>query len=545
MTFETQSAVEISIKGEWSQLLKPGSSLCNAVARYIPGKRWFRGKSLTIKDVVFNDVVYLSSEDSRTVYTVICVSYIKGENEEYFLPLTLVPETVEGTFSSSFIVARINSDHDSSCGYLVEAIADKLFAKSILSLMCENRKIKSNTGELIFSSSCQVKKEAEHSDLQASLLTVEQSNNSISFGNQFILKLLRKLEPGLNPELEMGEFLTRQNFQHAGKVHASIAYQNKEKESVTAGILMDYIPNQGDAWQYTLDSVKQYFERILSLFSETRDYHSSELEGINSSNEPAVNKLIGPYWETARALGQRTAELHVALSKDSKNPDFSPVKASAVLQKARYQSMHTLVTEVFHALAENVSTVSDDLSEACLFLLSQKLKILELLKAIHTQETTAKLIRCHGDLHLGQILFTGKDFMFIDFEGEPARSIPERRMKKLALTDVAGMLRSFSYAAYSALASYRTSCQENVKEKLDPWAQVWIKHVSLSFVTSYIETAENNCFIPLSRDEFNMLLDILLVEKAVYELGYELNNRPDWLFIPLRGIMDVMGEKLA
>jgi maltose alpha-D-glucosyltransferase/alpha-amylase len=169
--------------------------------------------------------------------------------------------------------------------------------------------------------------------------------------------------------------------------------------------------------------------------------------------------------------------------------------------------------------------------------------ISERFQAILDQKPTVMRIRCHGDYHLGQVLYTGHDFVIIDFEGEPARPLSERRIKRSALHDVAGMLRSFHYAAYSALLDREASGVVRPEDIpiLEPWARFWYLWVSAAFLKAYLAEAGQASFIPQSREELQALLDAFLLEKAIYEVGYELNNRPEWVRIPLQGILDLVG----
>jgi maltose alpha-D-glucosyltransferase/alpha-amylase len=255
-----------------------------------------------------------------------------------------------------------------------------------------------------------------------------------------------------------------------------------------------------------------------------------------------VSEIIGPYLESARLLGQRTGEMHVFLASSSDRPEFNPEPFSKLYQRSLYQSMRNLTRQVFQLLRQRLKTLPEGTRAEVQRALDQEAKILDRFRTIIDLKATAMRIRCHGDYHLGQVLYTGKDFVIIDFEGEPARPLSERRIKRSPLRDVAGMLRSFHYAAISAFFSQRDRGLIRPEDHsfLESSAQFWRLWVSVAFMKAYLAVAARMNFIPQTRKELQVLLDLYLLEKAVYELGYELNNRPDWVQIPVQGIQQLL-----
>jgi maltose alpha-D-glucosyltransferase/alpha-amylase len=311
-------------------------------------------------------------------------------------------------------------------------------------------------------------------------------------------------------------------------------------------ILQGLVPKEGDAWQYTLDELEQYFERVLTGQPEAGEVAvpAESLLDLAEEDPPRLaTDLIGPYLESARLLGERTAELHVALASALDDPSFVPEPISPFAQRSIYQSMRSLTGQVFQLLRQRLPEIPEELRDDAQQLLDLEETILQRFQSILGQGSTAMLIRCHGDYHLGQVLYTGKDFVIIDFEGEPARPLSERRIKRSALRDVASMLRSFHYAAYATLFNHTVSVTVRPEDiaALKPWARFWYRWVSAAFLKAYLAGASQVPFLPQGRDELEVLLDAHLLEKAIYELGYELNNRPDWIRIPLQGILDLVG----
>ncbi|MFH1486764.1 MAG: alpha-amylase, partial [Chloroflexota bacterium] len=299
------------------------------------------------------------------------------------------------------------------------------------------------------------------------------------------------------------------------------------------------------AWQYTLDALSHYFERALMQQRNGGQITlpSAPLLHLFEESPPKLaQEVIGPYLEIARLLGQRTAELHLALASAKDDPDFAPEPFSPFYRRSIYQSMRSLSGRSLQLLRTRLRELPVATQAEAEAVLSRESEIVRRFRAVFDGEISGMRIRCHGDYHLGQALHTGKDFIIIDFEGEPARPLSERRLKRSPIRDVAGMLRSFHYAACSALfeETARGVLNPEAAAALEPWACLWHVWVSAAFLKAYLAKAKEDTFLPQEPDELQVLLDALLLEKAVYELGYELNNRPQWVRIPLQGILRLL-----
>ena len=231
--------------------------------------------------------------------------------------------------------------------------------------------------------------------------------------------------------------------------------------------------------------------------------------------------------------------MHLALTADAEGPDFVPEPFSLLYQRSVYQSMRNLTMRVTQLLRSNMKKLPEDIRGDAADILSYEQEIMKVFQKIFQKKISSMKTRFHGDYHLGQALFTGNDFIIIDFEGEPDRTISERRHKRSPVRDIAGMIRSFHYAIFNALLKHASVRPEDIAV-LEPWTELWYCYVSGIFLESYMKTAENAVFMPGEREETGILLEVFLLEKAVYELGYELNNRPDWLVIPIRGIKQIL-----
>jgi maltose alpha-D-glucosyltransferase/alpha-amylase len=313
-------------------------------------------------------------------------------------------------------------------------------------------------------------------------------------------------------------------------------------------VLQALIPNEGDAWRYTIDQVKQYFERALAAQPSATDEMFAAvppLELVDRDPPPLVTHMIGAYLETARLLGLRTAELHQALASNSDDPQFAPEPFTTLYQRSLYQSMRNLTTQAFRLLRDRFAQLPDAVLADAESLLGMEQKVLDSFHVLLERRLSGKRIRCHGDYHLGQVLYTGKDFVIIDFEGEPARPLSQRRLRQSPLRDVAGMLRSFDYAVLTVLTE---SPREGILRPEDvrvltPWADFWRAWVESAFLRAYLQHVQSAHIVPVDRAELDALLSVLLLEKAIYEVVYELNHRPSWIGIPVHGVRELVQRR--
>jgi maltose alpha-D-glucosyltransferase/alpha-amylase len=361
----------------------------------------------------------------------------------------------------------------------------------------------------------------------------------VIFGERLMLKVFRRLEEGVNPELEVGRFLTEKtSFSQIAPLAGSLEYRRGRAEPVSIAILQAYVPNQGDAWQYTLTTLAHFFTSPDLVGSQPPAPPRSVLEASRLEPAAIAVKAIGGYLDAARLLGRRTAELHAALSSDPDDPAFAPERITPADQRSIYQSISGLSLRATELLRGQMRKLPADAREEGQKVLELESRIAYMLKSFLARRINTSRIRVHGDYHLGQVLFTGHDFVIIDFEGEPTRSLYERRLKRLAMRDVAGMLRSFSYASQAALRAQSAPAEKTAE--LQAWARFWVDSVSAEFLKSYLATAGKASWVPQAPDDLELQLTTTLLEKALYELRYELNLRPDWVRIPLRGILDLV-----
>lgn len=540
----------LTVTGGWESLFqgRTKADLETLLPDYLRGRRWFGGKARTIRSVQILEAIPMAHviHERKASLAMLKVDYVEGKPETYALPLTFAAGgravEVESVLPQT-IVARLHMNGDE--GVLYDALWDKSFSLGLLGAIANHRHFAGRNGDIEASPTHAFRHllpSVEEAD-EPAIMKAEQSNTSVVYGNRLILKLFRRLEEGINPDLEIGRFLTERGFAHIPPVAGALEFRRSSGEPVTLAILQGFVVNQGDAWRYTLDALDRYFERVLGkrVGVETMALPRKDLLALTEEVlTPPATELIGAYLEAARLLGQRTGELHVTLGQDSDDPDFSPEPFSDASRQTLYHGMLALADQALPLLRKHLTSLPEAVQGNAETVLDLEGEIRRRFQLIRDRQFTAMQIRCHGDYHLGQVLFTGNDFVIIDFEGEPARPLRERRLKGSPLRDVAGMLRSFHYAAYAALIGKVAGVRQEEFSFLEPWARFWYLWVSVAFLTAYLAVSTRAPFLPENREEIRMLLEAHLLEKAVYELGYELNNRPDWVKIPLRGILDLL-----
>jgi maltose alpha-D-glucosyltransferase/alpha-amylase len=376
--------------------------------------------------------------------------------------------------------------------------------------------------------------------------SAEQSNTSILYDQQLILKLFRRLQPGENPDVEIGRFLTEVvHFPRIATFLGEVSITTASGEKTTVAMLQGLVANQGDGWQWFLDQLGPFFVSLANIDPPHAFHTPSFLHEPQTSLE--VKEYAGSALEAAAVLGRRTAEMHLALATPTSDPAFAAEPLTAERLAADARRIEAQIASTLEALKASLATLEDLIADEVALLLSRRLKLFARADAIAASAPIGQCIRIHGDYHLGQTLRTAgvsgesSDFVLLDFEGEPARSLMERRQKQCPLKDVAGMLRSFSYAAYTGLQRYLDGCKEDSRAATSDRCMIWTTHwqnaVCGQFLQAYRAAIASNPALLPAPEQSQSQLEAYLLEKALYELLYELNNRPEWLRIPLAGIL--------
>jgi maltose alpha-D-glucosyltransferase/alpha-amylase len=481
--------------------------------RFIAAQRWYAAKGEAIERAQIADQVIWDVGGLSWLLAIVQV-----REAQYFLPLALGWEEDEDHVRAlaAFAVARVRQQ--ANVGVLAEAVADEGFCRHVVKAIGAARAIPTANGQLRFTSTRAYAELAgdEVASLQLGRLHTQSTNTSVQLGDKLFLKAYRRLRAGVNPEFEIGRFLTEvARFPHCVPLAGAVEYVPKKGEPSTVALLQGYVANQGDGWGYTLAYLERALETPVAPGVDSRSVH-------------------GAYLTLMQTLATRTGELHRAFAMRTGDPAFEPEPLTAQdfeqwKAKVREEASETL------AMLERVETARP--------LLARRAEVLALIEGCAAPRGPGLKTRHHGDYHLGQVLIANNDFVIIDFEGEPSRPLAETRRKHSALRDVAGMLRSFSYAKWSAreaLASSLTGGQAGIGADRDAGLNAWEADVRRGFLAAYAEaTKESGLYA--SFDDVAGLLRLFELEKVLYELRYEVNNRPNWVHVPLSGLLGLLG----
>jgi maltokinase len=444
------------------------------LTEFVEGARWFGGKGRELRVSDVRRLGVIADDGPRVVVDLVTVTYDDGDVELYQLPLALYTHP-EHRLDHAFVGWW--DDADIGWTHAYDAVHDREAMGAFLRAFAFPP-----DGPLVFQ-----RLPGEELDPSASstAFTGEQSNSSVVFGEELILKAFRRVEPGINPELELLRFLSARGFPHIAPLAGWYEVEGRLIDA-TLGILQEYLAGARDGWELTLDELASDPEAML---------------------------------ERLQALGGVVGELHSALGSEHSDPAFSPDEPSIEALSIITANVDEQIERVFLDLPE---------VEAVEPLFGRGQDVRERLNMLSHVAVGGRVIRTHGDLHLGQTMLSDRGWVILDFEGEPARPLPERRLKRSPLRDVAGMLRSFSYATAGARLLRGT----------EPPAD-WEERARERFLEGYHGSVDGT-LLPPGQQATEQLLAVFELEKAVYELRYELNNRPDWVSIPVAGILRLL-----
>jgi maltose alpha-D-glucosyltransferase/alpha-amylase len=518
-------------------------------------RSWFLGRTRNIRDVTIQDMVRLPQTSAYILFTYI--EYTDGDPETYLLGLslasgekaeTLLRENREG------VLARVVGMQENPT-IVYGAVFDRSFSDVMLSAIVRRRKFKTDNGELQGGHTRAFRKDwsRTRSNLEPQRVPGEHANSFIRYGEDFILKLYRRLEAGINPDREMLEFLTEKTeFCNIPRALGWLEYRQGFQDSeirTTIGLLTSYIRNGTNGWPYMLDHLGLFFERALAIPSEDPRLKELQVPGdiLSASTLPipaVILDLLGTRVESIRMLGQRTAEMHAALSSRPDVSEFAPEPFTDFYRLGVYHGIVGHVGRTFDALRSQVLKLTGPAQEEIRALVDQEHVVRGRLHGLRDERITSTRIRHHGDFNLTHLQFTGNDVIFTDFDGPPDRPLSERRIKRSALRDVACMIRSFHYISYAVLFGQVPGivAVPDSKSNIELWAEAWRTWTSAIFLRGYLDAAGTSDFVPQTQKERRILLRSYLIEKCLLEINHELEYRPDWLRIPVRGILDQLKQ---
>jgi maltose alpha-D-glucosyltransferase/alpha-amylase len=516
-----------------------------AILRFVTERRWFRGKARRRKSGAIADAIPIKGTGGGQALVIFRIEFAEGNPETYAVPLAFhahAEATVLHERHPHAAIAHVNVPGEPlATGTIFDGVASGSSLAPLLRLMHDRAISRGEPGALLPWVHRSFKEVAGTEPLPLRMSELEQTNSTVVFGEKLVFKLLRQVDEGVNSEVEIGAFLTEKaHFPGASRVLGALNYHVRGRENTTVGIVQEFIRSEGPAWDMTLGRLQTYFEAVLTRPTVIVPRLEGRTRVARAHAQPSLlmHELIGPYLSEMRLLGRRTAELHLALANHRGDPSFAPEPFGAMHQQSIFQWSHALLRRNFESLRPRLRGLPVDVRHTATELLDREREIDRRLREVTKRKIDSVRIRCHGDLHLGQVLYTGQDFRFIDFEGEPARPLNERRYKRSPLRDAVGLIRSFDYAAASVLRSGRLRPEDVAV--LGPWAAAWSEHVASAYLGAYLETAAHAHLYPKREEDTEMLLVFYELEKVIYEIGYELNNRPEWIGIPLDGLKMIL-----
>ncbi|HET9988604.1 MAG TPA: putative maltokinase, partial [Kofleriaceae bacterium] len=519
---------------EWTTLLEPRHrpQFVRALLQYAQTRRWYRGKARTLKNALLVDVIQFG--DPRFAIALLAIEYDRGAPVTYVLPIAFAEDSDPG--ERQLVIASVTLEipgRGNVTGVIYDALCSDAFDNALLAAMKTD-----HSGALVGRGLEALRGLPADANLAAHATTTDQTNSGVVYGDKFLLKLFRVLEEGPNAELEAGQFFAKHAPDYRGVARLAGWLETARG---TLGTLFELVPHQSDAWRLTQDALDRYFDRLVSDDKRPETPPIEAMALVTLARTPIPDRAvdwIGPVLDRVRLLGVRTAELHAVMASSS-DPLFAPEPYDIMHQQSIYGSAIAHAARTFDLLRRQLRTLPPEVQELAEQALAREPQLDRALVRVTQRRIDVVRTRLHGDYHLGQVLWTGDDFVIVDFEGEPGRPLSQRRFKRNALRDVAGMIRSLRYAGAAALRNGKHRPEDIAL--LRPWSRAWAQWNSAAFLAGYLDKVPPR-LVPRNEPDLQLLLDFFLIEKCVYEIGYELDNRPAWVEIPLRGLLSLLPE---
>ena len=520
------------------------SNLNRMLPYFLKGRRWFQGENRIIRQTEVYEVIQFPK--SRSYLLLIRVEYTEGEAEIYTLPLSVA---IGDGGEIEWVLARLRAA-DGTTGVLYSALLNREFADEVLGGILRRRRFSGEFGEVRAGHSRAFRAlwGEDRPPLEPVLSRVDQDNTTLFFGDRFALKVYRRVEEGPHPEREIGAMLTQAGFPHVSPQAGTLEYRREGSEPITLALLNGYVRGT-EAWQYTLDHLGLFYEHALTRAeavapaAEAPRIHGNAKSATDSVPERELaQELIGSYLETVRLLGRRTGELHATLASRTEDPVFAPEPFTDLYRHGIYHGMLARVGRTADALRGSLDRLPEAVQEDAQSVLDRLPGIGSRLRFLRDERITAARIRIHGDYHLAQALYTGKDFVLIDFEGDLGRPQSERRIKRSPLEDVAGMLDSYYHASHGVMFGETPGVIPKPEQlnALEAWAKFWFRSVRAEFMEAYLATPGVPELLPRNPEHLETMLEVYLLDFAVRKLSYVLKHSPDRIRVPAHAILELV-----
>ncbi|MEO5764348.1 MAG: putative maltokinase, partial [Casimicrobiaceae bacterium] len=496
----------------------------DVLPEFVAGRRWYAAKGEAVQRVALIDHAEWKQERHEWMIALARVETASGEPQTYFLPLTLAWEPDDDRLRALAPLTVAKVRQQAKIGVMADAFGDEAFSRALVAAIAARREIKMAKGKLRFVATDAFERLAGDAldALPVTQPAAQSSNTVVALGERLFLKAYRRIQPGVNPEAEIGRYLTDvARFEHSVPVAGTIDYVADDGHIETVALLQGYVENQGDGWTTT----QNYLERFLE-----------QAPAVDDDPAPAASRH-GGFLALMHTLGTRTGELHAVLALARGDPAFEPMPVTPADLTAWTKRTHAEAIAILDRLERTQATLPEAARDDAAQVLAARKALLARIDAHASDRDAGRRMRIHGDYHLGQVLVVQNDFVIADFEGEPARSLAERREKQSPLKDVAGMLRSFDYALHATVKRIDGEASD-ARERRERLGSEWLHETRAAFLEGY-DAAAQRAGLPGASTQPRGLLDLFLLEKVLYELKYEMQNRPDWVGIPLRGLVEL------
>lgn len=503
--------------------------------------RWFGAKTSRVKRYKVEYILPFQIATRQKAYILFVeVVFEASHTESYLLPVTMATEAADPDSQ----ICKLGLKKEKASGYLIDAIYSAGFRKALMRDILARKKNPLSNGFLRFSKGKRLRNTSAVSKMESRVLKVEQSNSTIVYGERYFLKIYRKLFRNNNPDLELTRFLSEKaNYPYSPHFAGSIEWVRTDYYTVSLGLMQEKVENQGEAWNDSLNEIEAFFKRVQEAALKPKDLPKVDLyKGMSLEQVPDIyRKVVGESMLIkAKKLAIRTAQLHLALASDKTDRHFNPESFSSDYTVWLLNRVMYMFDRRFHLLEQQYESLSGKAREYAKYLISNKDRIKDRLLHFDEQHLNSCRIRIHGDFHLGQVLITGDDFCLLDFEGEPESTIRDRKVKQPPVKDLAGLFRSYHYAVFATI--FQRFAKSGDQEELGEFGGRYYRLLVAVSLHYYTSTAMDGALDIGYAREIDFLLRYHIFEKAIYELGYELHARPDWVIIPLKGIMQILNN---
>jgi maltose alpha-D-glucosyltransferase/alpha-amylase len=542
----------LNVEAGWQDLLKGRAKrqFELALRDELPRQRWFHRLGRQLQWVQIVDAIPLGRSSDRQApgLFIVRTDFTEGEPEAYVFTLSTVWEqeqidhTINGTPPA--ISFPLQKQIGKAPGLLYDATLDRVAVRALLELMIHRKRFRTTKGELAGWSNPELDDLVEETlDLSTATLRPEARDGGVIVGEKLLFKLARRAESGTHPDLEIGRFLDacRADCPPTLKVLGAVEYCTGG-DFATVAILQEYVPNTTPAIQVAIDSIGRFLENVMALSEEERPESPIELgyaELAAGAASPRAQELLGGNLEWASLLGRRTAELHVALTSRT-NSDFTPEPFSQLYQRSLYQASRKAALRTFQQVRKHCASFPEDVEVIASQALAREKGILDEFSRIVGQKLDAQRIRCHGDFHLGHVLYTGKDFLIVDFDGDPGVALSSRRVKRSPLADIAAMIHSLEAAGTMSVRQHLKSGVAK-PEAADDWrqaAEFWSKWAGSAFLRAYLANETARQLLPELGQQFDRLLTFHLFQEAIEHLQKALDDgSPEVVAVALERIV--------